>query len=155
MIQFPRTSQSRPLSNAERPQRMRDLRFQRPECREKLKGIGRVAVVGGGLAGLMAARRLVQHGIKVTLYEARKEVGGRVLSNSDFSAGRITEEGAELIGSFHTRWLELAREFGLAMISRMDPELYERAGLTCNSRCTSRCPGPNSKTSQSRWALGS
>ena len=51
------------------------------------------------------------------------------MSNPDFSAGHITEEGAELIGSFHTRWLELAREFGLAMISRMDPELYERAGL--------------------------
>ena len=127
MIQFPRTSQSRPLRSAERPQR--DMRFQRPECSEKLKGMGRVAVVGGGLAGLMAARRLVQHGIKVTVYEARKEVGGRVLSNPDFSAGRITEEGAELIGSFHTRWLELAQEFGLAMISRMDPELYERAGL--------------------------
>jgi len=108
---------------------MRDLRFQLPECREKLKGIGRVAVVGGGLAGLMAARRLAQHGIKVTVYEARKEVGGRVLSNPNFSAGRITEEGAELIGSFHTRWLGLAREYGLAVISRMDPDLYQRAGL--------------------------
>src|SRR6185312_7870600 len=40
-----------------------------------------------------------------------------------------TEEGAELIGSFHTKWLELAREFGLAMISRMDPDLYELEGL--------------------------
>jgi monoamine oxidase len=106
------------------------LRFQRPECREKLKGIGRVAVVGGGLAGLMAARRLVQHGITVTVYEARKEVGGRVLSNENFSVGRITEEGAELIGSFHTTWLGLAREYGLAMVSRMDPDLYQREGLS-------------------------
>ena len=63
------------------------------------------------------------------MYEARKEVGGRVLSNPTFSEGRITEEGAELIGSFHTKWLELAREYGLAMISRMEPELYEREGL--------------------------
>jgi monoamine oxidase len=125
MIRFPRTHRPRPLSRADRPERMMDLRFQRPECREKLKGIRHVAVVGGGLAGLMAARRLVQHGVKVTLFEARKEVGGRVLSNPDFAAGRITEEGAELIGSFHTKWLELAREFGLAMISRMDSDLYE------------------------------
>ena len=115
--------------SAELLQRKKDPRLQLPECREKLKGIGRVAVVGGGLAGLMAARRLVQSGVKVTVYEARKEVGGRVLSNTDFSDGRITEEGAELIGSFHTKWLELAREFGLAMISRMDPDHYERAGL--------------------------
>ena len=107
----------------------KDARLLLPGCREKLKGVGHVAVVGGGLAGLMAARRLVLHGVKVTVYEARKEVGGRVLSNPNFSAGRITEEGAELIGSFHTEWLELAREFGLAMISRMEPELYEREGL--------------------------
>jgi monoamine oxidase len=129
MIHFPWIGPSRPLSRAERPKRTRDLRFQAPECREKLKKIDRVAVVGGGFAGLMAARRLVQHGIKVTVYEARQEVGGRVLSNPKFSEGRITEAGAELIGSFHTRWLELARECGLAMISRMDPELYERACL--------------------------
>ena len=90
--------------------------------------------VGGGFAGLMAARRLVQHGIKVTVYEARKEVGGRVLSTQNWSAGRITEEGAELIGSFHTQWLELAREFGLAMISRMDSELYERECLDVRLR---------------------
>jgi monoamine oxidase len=77
----------------------------------------------------MAAWRLVQHGVKVTVYEARKEVGGRVLSNPTFSAGRITEFGAELVGSFHTKWLELAREFGLAMISRMEPDLYEKECL--------------------------
>jgi monoamine oxidase len=129
MIRFPWTSPSRRLMPALRPKRTRDLRFQQPECREKLKGIRRVAVVGGGFAGLMAARRLVQEGIEVTVYEARQEVGGRVLSNPTFSAGRITEEGAELIGSFHTTWLGLAREFGLAMISRMDPELYERECL--------------------------
>jgi len=73
----------------------------------------------------MAARRLVQYGIKVTVFEARKQVGGRVLSDRDFASGRIIERGAELIGSFHTTWLRLAREFGLAMISRMDPDLYE------------------------------
>lgn len=129
MILFPRSSPPRRLSQAEQPRQSKDLRFQQPACRAKLKGLGRVAIVGGGLAGLMAARRLVQHGIKVTVFEARKEVGGRVLSNPDFSAGRITEEGAELIGSFHTRWLALAREFGLAMIGRMESDLYERACL--------------------------
>src|SRR6185295_13622586 len=82
----------------------------------------RVAVVGGGFGGLMAARWLGQSGFDVTVFEARNQVGGRVLSNSTFSKGRITEEGAELIGSFHTTWLELAREYGLAMISRMGPE---------------------------------
>jgi monoamine oxidase len=134
MIKFPWTARSRPLTPAECPKLVRDLRFQRPECREKLKKLGRVAVVGGGFAGLMAARRLVQHGVEATVYEARREVGGRVLSNTTFSNGRITEEGAELIGSFHTKWLELAREFGLAMISRMDPDFYEQECLDVRLR---------------------
>ena len=100
-----------------------------PECRKKLSGIS-VAVVGGGLAGLMAARELGRLGIKkLTVFEARHEVGGRVKSNHKFSEGRIIEEGAELVGSFHTTWLSLAQEYGLAMISRMDEELYWRANL--------------------------
>jgi monoamine oxidase len=97
-------------------------------CDLRLKATS-VAVVGGGLAGLMAARELARRGVKVTLFEARNQLGGRVRSNTTFSKGRITEEGAELIGSFHTTWLALARKYKLAMISRMDEHLYEREGL--------------------------
>jgi len=39
---------------------------------------GDVTVVGGGLAGLVAATRLAEAGADVTLYERRPEVGGRV-----------------------------------------------------------------------------
>jgi monoamine oxidase len=136
MLRFPHPSTPSGPRRARCPEKIKDLgaRLALPECREKLKKVDHVAVVGGGFAGLMAARRLVQQGIKVTLYEARKEVGGRVLSNPNFSNGRITEEGAELIGSFHTKWLELAREFGLAMISRMDPDLYEQECLDVRLR---------------------
>jgi hydroxysqualene dehydroxylase len=38
----------------------------------------RVAVVGGGLAGLAAALELVDAGVEVTLYEARPTLGGKV-----------------------------------------------------------------------------
>ena len=38
----------------------------------------RVLVVGGGLAGLVAARHLAAGGASVTLFERRSEVGGRV-----------------------------------------------------------------------------
>jgi monoamine oxidase len=108
-----------------------DLRalLSSPDCQKRLKGL-HVAVVGGGFAGLMAARMLGQHGIKVTLFEARTEVGGRVRSNHTFSTGRIIEEGAELVGSFHTTWLRLALEYRLGMISRMDEHLYALEGLT-------------------------
>ena len=39
---------------------------------------GDVTVIGGGLAGLVAAARLAEAGADVTLYERRPEVGGRV-----------------------------------------------------------------------------
>ncbi len=93
------------------------------ECLARAAGL-KVAVVGGGLGGLMAARTLARWGAKVTVYEARSQVGGRVLSDSTFARGRITEVGAELVGSIHTRWCALAKEYGLSLISRMDEHLY-------------------------------
>ena len=41
-----------------------------------------VAIAGGGLAGLVAARRLADAGVDVTLFERRDEVGGRVRSRT-------------------------------------------------------------------------
>jgi zeta-carotene desaturase len=38
----------------------------------------KVAVVGGGLAGLTAALDLMDGGVDVTLYEARPTLGGAV-----------------------------------------------------------------------------
>jgi len=93
-------------------------------CAKKLKGLS-VAVVGAGLAGLMAARTLCRQGAEVTVFEARSQVGGRVQSDyGNFSKGRITELGAELVGSIHTRWCALAIEYKLALVNRMDSELY-------------------------------
>ena len=42
--------------------------------------MSRVAVVGGGLAGLVAARRLAESGVDVELLERERTVGGRVRS---------------------------------------------------------------------------
>ena len=41
-----------------------------------------VIVVGGGVAGLVAARHLAEAGVDVTLYEQRETVGGRVRSRT-------------------------------------------------------------------------
>lgn len=121
------------LSEAPRPGQValsRAPQRQAPvkDCAARLQKT-RVAVIGAGLAGLMTALRLRDMGVEVTVYEARAKVGGRVSTLKKFARGRIIEEGAELIGSFHTSWLELALRYRLSVISRMDSELYDREGL--------------------------
>ena len=55
----------------------------------------KVVVIGGGLAGLTTAYRLNAQGVDVELFEARKRVGGRVLSVK--YDGRIAELGGKSI----------------------------------------------------------
>jgi monoamine oxidase len=72
---------------------------------------GCVIVVGAGLSGLAAARRLVAAGCEVIVLEARDRVGGRTLSVS-LGADRI-DLGGQWIGPTQRRVAELARELGV------------------------------------------
>jgi len=72
-----------------------------------------VAVVGAGLAGLSAARRLHQAGTDVIVVEARDRVGGRTLSVTE-DGGRLVEYGGQWVGPTQDRVLALIDEFGLA-----------------------------------------
>jgi len=66
-----------------------------------------VVVVGAGVAGVTAARELVQAGFSVVVVEARDRIGGRVHSIRDF-ATRPLEAGAEFVhGERATTWSEL------------------------------------------------
>ena len=89
----------------------------------------RVAVVGGGLAGLVAAYRLTQAGVQnVTVYEANRRVGGRVLSGRDvLGQGTLVELGGSFINTDHEDMLSLAREFGFGL---EDGQAGEDATLT-------------------------
>jgi monoamine oxidase len=57
-----------------------------------------VVVIGGGLAGLAAAERLVAAGASVTLLEARGRLGGRVFTEDCAEAASPVELGAEWLG---------------------------------------------------------
>jgi hypothetical protein len=58
----------------------------------RVKGnVPHVAVIGAGVAGLRCADVLIQSGVKVTIYEARDRVGGRV--HQVESAGRLIDLG--------------------------------------------------------------
>jgi monoamine oxidase len=71
-----------------------------------------VVVVGAGLAGLAAARRLEMLGRTVSVLEARDRVGGRVL-NHTLSDGSIVELGGQWISPIQARVSALAAELGL------------------------------------------
>src|SRR6185369_13261787 len=71
-----------------------------------------VVVVGAGLDGLTAARRISEAGRSVIVLEARDRVGGRVL-NHDLASGGYSELGGMFTGPTQDRIQALAREVGV------------------------------------------
>ena len=72
-----------------------------------------VVVVGAGISGLTAARRLTQAGRSVLVLEASDRVGGRTV-NLDVADGVVTEGGGEWVGPGEDRILALIDELGLS-----------------------------------------
>jgi monoamine oxidase len=75
----------------------------------------RVVVVGAGLAGITAAYRLSQQGVRVQLFEARERLGGRCWTAHGFAQGQTAEHGGEFIDSRHVHIRGLAAELGLRL----------------------------------------
>src|SRR6185312_2698233 len=76
----------------------------------------KIAIVGAGLAGLAAARKLKKAGIYADVYEGNTRVGGRCFSSrGQFAQNQIAEHGGELIDTDHHAIRHLARELGLKL----------------------------------------
>jgi monoamine oxidase len=71
-----------------------------------------VVVVGAGLAGLAAARRLVDAGAEVVVLEARARVGGRTLT-MPAADGTPIDHGGQWIGPTQDRIAALAEQVGV------------------------------------------
>jgi monoamine oxidase len=71
-------------------------------------------IIGGGIAGLIAARHLTEAGLHITLLEARERLGGRIRthSNVDFPV----ELGAEFVHGRPEEILSLAAEGAMPII---------------------------------------
>lgn len=86
----------------------------------------KIAIIGGGLAGLTCAYRLKLAGFEAQIYEATERVGGRCWTlRNNFAEGQIVERGGELIDTDHTAIRGLAEELGL---TQDDLELAEKKG---------------------------
>jgi monoamine oxidase len=80
-----------------------------------------IVVIGAGLAGLAAARRLVAGGHEVTVVEARQRVGGRT-EGLLLEDGTPLELGGQWVGEGHTRMVELIGELGLSTFRTWNDE---------------------------------
>ncbi len=75
-----------------------------------------VCVIGAGVAGLRAAQRLTERGLRVRVLEARDRVGGR--TTGSVLCGEAVDLGGQWLGAGQTRALALCKELGL--------EVYEQ-----------------------------
>jgi monoamine oxidase len=86
-------------------------------------GAPRIAIVGGGMAGLNAAYKMQQAGLTAKIFEGANRTGGRMFTATDLlGQGLTTELGGEFIDTGHEEMLALMKEFGLERLDVMGPE---------------------------------
>lgn len=104
-------------------------------CQKDNAGAGKsVIVVGAGISGLAAARRLKERGFTVTVLEAQDRVGGRLRSNR--TLGIAFDEGASWIhGISGNPITTLAQNAGMNTFHTVDEsrKSYDLGGIARNS----------------------
>lgn len=78
-----------------------------------------VVIVGAGLSGLVTARELNRHGLRVLILDARDRIGGRIYTVAD-DDGHPVELGAAFVGPEQHAIGELAGELGLPLFPTWD-----------------------------------
>jgi len=78
-----------------------------------------VIIVGAGLSGMIAARKVLDAGLTPLVLEADERVGGRILTQ-EVLPGIPVELGAQWIGDTHERMFRLAAELGVETLPQYD-----------------------------------
>ncbi len=93
-----------------------------------------IAIIGAGIAGLAAARQLVDAGHIVTVFEARDRIGGRILTSREF--GFPIEVGANWVhGDKGNPLMGLAKKSGISSFAYDfdDWKIVDSKGKTLSS----------------------
>ena len=98
-----------------------------------------VAIIGGGFAGLAAAVHLAGRGVRVTLLERRKHLGGRAYSFRDSTTGDTVDNGQHLFMRCYRATCDFLERIGTADRLRFQDRLriefrHPRIGRTCLNR---------------------
>jgi monoamine oxidase len=112
-----------------------------PAAVPKALGGAAVLVVGAGVAGLTAAYRLQQAGVRSDVVEASRRLGGRLRSLRNVAGNPgVVEMGGEFIDTRHTAVRSLAIELGLTLAdlrladTGLEPEVLFFGGQRIGSK---------------------
>ena len=98
-----------------------------------------VVVVGGGFAGLSAAVRLTQRGMRVLLVEARSRLGGRATSFSDRTTGEWVDNGQHVLLGCYTDTFSFLRTIGALnhvwLQTQLSVTMIDREGRSSHLVC--------------------
>ena len=83
-------------------------------------------VVGGGIAGIVAACDLADAGVRVTLVEKRPFLGGRSYSWTDEGAGLEVDNGQHVFLGCCTAYIALLERLGVRGLTRLQKRLNVR-----------------------------
>ncbi len=100
--------------------------------------IRHAVVIGGGFAGLSCAVELAAGGIRVTLLESRRTLGGRAGSFVDEPSGDVVDNGQHLFMACYHATRSFLERIGSADLVRFQPDLqvdYIEPGLRTRLRC--------------------
>jgi monoamine oxidase len=79
--------------------------------------VPRIAIIGGGMAGLNALHHLKKNGIDATVYESSGRTSGRIFTVQEaMGSDTWAEFGAEFIDTLHADMWALAKEFDIELI---------------------------------------
>jgi squalene-associated FAD-dependent desaturase len=99
-----------------------------------------IVILGGGLSGLSAARRLLDHGYCVTLVEKRPFLGGRAFSFRDGQEGVEVDNGQHVFLGCCAYYLDFLDAIGATDKTYMQPRLRTEVVLNGKSGVLSSTP---------------
>ncbi len=104
----------------------------------------RIAIVGGGLAGLAAAVELSGRGMQVELFESRRQLGGRAGSFRDSATEVFIDHCQHVSLGCCTKWIDFCRRTGLdRFVRRYDTlHFFGPDGQRCDMRASRWLPAP-------------
>jgi squalene-associated FAD-dependent desaturase len=99
-----------------------------------------VIVVGGGFAGLSAGALLADRGARVTVLDARPQLGGRATAFTDRHTGELVDNGQHVLFGCYRETLDFLRRIDAAENVRMQPSMEVAYLDTQGRRSVLRCP---------------